>query len=120
MPYKDKKKQAEWYVQDKRMHPEKYALRYRTQQKKYRNVKGIGLIPREQYEEQFLLQNGKCAICEKDLILNSSDTHYDHDHLTGQLRELLCHNCNPGIGQFHESIAKLEKAIAYLRKHGKN
>lgn len=41
--------------------------------------------------------------------------HNDHDHESGKFRGWLCSNCNTGIGKLGDSIAGLERAIAYLR-----
>ena len=40
----------------------------------------------------------------------------DHNHVTGSFRGWLCHRCNRAIGCFEDSIDRMEKAIAYLRK----
>ncbi len=66
-------------------------------------------------------QNGKCAICGVSIALvgtkNIKDgAHVDHDHVTGNIRGLLCHNCNAGIGYLREDISLLENAIQYLNK----
>lgn len=40
----------------------------------------------------------------------------DHCHRTNAVRGLLCHDCNRGLGCFQDSIAKMERAISYLRR----
>ena len=41
----------------------------------------------------------------------------DHNHATGKVRKLLCHDCNTMIGKAKEDIQILESAINYLKKH---
>lgn len=72
-------------------------------------------ITLEDYEQMYQTQQGKCSICSKEeKILN-----IDHCHSTGKIRELLCNQCNHGIGNFKDNTELLNKAIGYLEKHGK-
>jgi hypothetical protein len=41
----------------------------------------------------------------------------DHDHTTGKVRGLLCHDCNVGIGFMRDSVENFRRAIAYLDRH---
>lgn len=66
-------------------------------------------------ERMYLVQQGKCAICLGDFP-DSKSIHVDHNHVTGQVRELLCVNCNRGIGSFRDNTLLLSKAIEYLDK----
>lgn len=70
-----------------------------------------GITP-EVYRALWIAQQGECAICglpEKTRRLS-----IDHDHLTGEVRGLLCNNCNAGIGKLNDSVPHLQAAIAYL------
>jgi hypothetical protein len=69
-----------------------------------------------QYSEMLKAQNNKCAICNKEVSEFKTRFHVDHNHTTGKIRELLCVNCNHGIGSFMEDKNLLEKAIKYLEK----
>ena len=69
----------------------------------------------EQYIKLIKEANGICEICGIHESENSRGHCVDHDHKTGELRGLLCTSCNTGIGVFHDSIEKLEKAIEYLK-----
>jgi hypothetical protein len=116
MPYKDKAKQHDWYVQDRKNHPEKYRARATKKAKTHRRVRGVGYVKNEIVEAIWLAQDKKCPICEVSIAFND---HMDHDHATGALRGLLCENCNPGLGQFKDNIRSLEREIEYLRRYGK-
>lgn len=51
----------------------------------------------------------ECVICgEQDKLV------VDHDHVTGQIRGLLCNHCNRGLGHFRDSPMLLEFAAQYL------
>lgn len=70
----------------------------------------------EYYDELFEKQKGVCAIC---LLPEQGKREYlciDHDHKTGQIRGLLCHDCNIGIGKLKDSRDLLQSAIFYLDK----
>jgi len=69
----------------------------------------------EQYHALMNRQNSMCAICGEQLYLDSR-THVDHDHSTGDIRGILCHYCNTGIGLFKDKPEVLEKAIKYLAR----
>ncbi len=73
----------------------------------------------EQYREILNSQNGCCACCGKHESLFKRRLHVDHDHDSGQVRALLCTECNPGIGYFGHSVERLEMAIRYLNKFKK-
>lgn len=40
--------------------------------------------------------------------------HVDHDHDTGEVRGLLCVNCNTGLGFFFDNVSFIKKGIKYL------
>lgn len=78
-------------------------------------------ITQQDYDAILLRQDGKCAIC------GATENHVnhprkrkflyvDHDHTTGKVRGLLCHNCNFGIGYFKDNPESLRQAAAYLDK----
>jgi len=81
------------------------------------SLKAHGLT-RQEYLDMYAAQGGRCAICQDSFELRPD--HIDHDHLTNSIRELLCSNCNTGLGMFKDSIRRLACAIVYLEKHGKD
>lgn len=67
----------------------------------------------EQYEAMARKQKGVCKICEKPA---SDRLHVDHNHLTNEVRGLLCGNCNRGLGLFKENPEIINSAISYLKE----
>ena len=44
------------------------------------------------YDERYLPATN-CDVCEK-VFKSRRDRHMDHNHTTGEIRHVLCHNCN--------------------------
>ncbi len=74
----------------------------------------------DDYTKWLAEQDGKCAICRAPSELQSKRLAVDHDHVTGQLRGLLCINCNQLLGKAHDDVTILKAAIAYLEFHKKS
>jgi DNA-binding sugar fermentation-stimulating protein len=57
-------------------------------------------------------QDYLCAVCKEpgNLVV-------DHCHETGQVRGLLCHGCNVGLGYFVDSPTRLRQAAEYLENN---
>jgi hypothetical protein len=78
-------------------------------------------ISMERYDEMLAAQNGVCAICGgKESHIHKSgklkELSVDHCHTNGNIRGLLCMNCNQALGRFQDNIEYLRRAIAYLEK----
>lgn len=73
-------------------------------------------ITLEEYEKKLLAQNGQCQICQRPIPIGRN-SHLDHDHLTGKLRDFLCRDCNFGLGRFKDQPELLRKAAEYLEMH---
>jgi hypothetical protein len=88
-----------------------------------RRTYGIGL---KEYEMMLDDQDGCCAICSIGPdVYEERDRHsrgakgrlyVDHDHATGEVRGLLCMQCNFLLGSASDDVEILEHAIRYLRK----
>lgn len=81
-----------------------------------------GITP-EEYEALVEKQKGLCAICNESGLSRSgggrakksSPLFVDHDHVTEEVRGLLCHKCNVAIGLMLDDPQRLERAAAYIR-----
>lgn len=95
----------------KRLHKdrEKY-LRFRKNNHLKRKFK----ITIEEYETILEKQEHRCAICNK-LENSKKKMNVDHDHMTNEIRGLLCHHCNIGLGNFKDNVENLNSAIKYLK-----
>lgn len=107
------------------MHRQEYYQKYYKENKdKYRERHRIrslkvkyNLTP-DQYNDLYIQQDYKCAICgtheqdtqRKKLVV-------DHCHVTGNVRGLLCNNCNSGLGLFKDDVGLLNKAKQYLTEN---
>ena len=89
--------------------PEKNSIRARkcSLKKKYN-------MSLEEYDELLKSQNRICKICKGSKNRNDKFLCVDHDHATGKIRGLLCHDCNLLIGIAKENKSILENAIEYL------
>ncbi len=67
-------------------------------------------ITKEQHDQMFESQGGKCAICGRMDTLG-----IDHSHDTMQIRGILCTPCNQALGLFRDKVYLLENAITYLK-----
>lgn len=97
-----KKFRAKW----KQLDPEK---------QKFMTLKENFGIRKEDWENIFNTQEGKCKICRKSQSELSKTLCVDHCHKTGQIRGLLCFSCNSALGLFDDNILSIEKAADYLK-----
>ena len=82
-------------------------------------------ITSEEYNKRFYDQDGKCAICKREISLPKGGIYHpkkyhalvDHNHKTKQNRGILCHFCNIGLGSFMDDINNLTNAIKYLKDY---
>lgn len=87
----------------------------------FKKTYGITL---EEYKSMFYNQCGRCLICGRDgqdgiNVEKSMRLHVDHDHATGEIRGLLCNDCNRGLGCFKDNPEWLSKAALYLKASNK-
>ena len=74
----------------------------------FKKVYGISM---EDYEVMFERQGGACAICKRTGLTLC----VDHCHLTGEVRGLLCSQCNSALGFCRDDPVLLRAAAEYLQ-----
>jgi hypothetical protein len=72
-------------------------------------------ITLEQYEVMLAAQGGVCAICQ-EARPEERTLHVDHDHVTGEIRGLLCFRCNNAIGDLRDNPALVLALLDYLER----
>jgi hypothetical protein len=80
------------------------------------NLKRMFGMSIEEYDEKLAKQGNVCKICGLKCI-SGKRLAVDHDHKTGKIRDLLCSNCNGGLGKFQDNPELLLKAADYLKEH---
>lgn len=85
----------------------------------YRRTYGIDDFTLEGMKKK---QDNKCYLCGSEGFLIGKNNHneklvVDHDHNTGKVRKLLCHNCNRALGLFQDNPEVLRKAADYVEDH---
>lgn len=75
-------------------------------------------ITAAQYSAMLEAQGGRCAICRQ--VPRSKRLAVDHNHVTGEIRGLLCSGkdrsgCNVAIGILHDDAEIVQRAADYLK-----
>lgn len=100
----------------------KHSLKLSIERKRaanYRTNYGFSL---EEYNQMFEAQGGRCAVCrrvETNLDPRNGRVKHlsvDHDHKTGEVRGLLCCDCNTALGHLRESAHRTRALLAYINK----
>lgn len=81
---------------------------YRKEGRKRDLAKKYGLTP-EEYTNILTSQGDHCAICPSTHMLS-----VDHNHTTGEVRGILCYDCNRNFIGNYEDGAKFHLAANYL------
>lgn len=74
-------------------------------------------ITRDQRDKILTLQGNRCACCSGEKPGNRMGWVVDHDHVTGKVRAILCHNCNLALGLVKDDTEHLKQLISYLEVH---
>lgn len=99
---------------------ERYSTRYHRAYR-CKRLQKLYQITANDYDSLLAEQGHKCAICgSTETGRNDSWFCVDHDHRTGEVRGLLCNNCNRGLGLFKDNELILNSAENYVRTHRTN
>lgn len=119
-------KSGRWSVRNKEKHrlackqTRKNKPEYYRHKRRQYGLKQSYNLTLEQYDEMLKQQNGCCAICGTDKPTGKwSSFAVDHNHTTGEVRGLLCNECNRGIGYLKDSPELLIKASEYLLSYNR-
>ena len=103
---------ARFQYEQKRQDPEWYRLQ--QEKERDRHLRRTFGITSQEYDQMLHLQGGKCAICHTTECKSGYALAVDHCHTTGQIRGLLCRDCNTSLGKFNDDITILRQAVRYL------
>jgi hypothetical protein len=84
--------------------------------KAYHVLKNYG-ITLEEKKKMLNGQRNKCKICLQEFN-DKVVSCVDHCHTMGNIRGLLCRQCNIGLGNFQDNPLALIKAAEYLKNQG--
>jgi len=84
------------------------------EEKTRKRLKKYG-ITLDEYHEMSEAQGHCCSICDKN---DPNKLFVDHCHQSGQVRGLLCLNCNSLLGHAKDNSDFLMSAVMYLRSSG--
>jgi len=105
------KRASQRAIAKRRYHEEGRGKQTRDQRLQYR----YGITEKD-FEAMEEAVGGKCEICRQECSARELLS-VDHDHQTGEVRGLLCHHCNTGLGHFQDCPDLLQEAIRYLGKN---
>lgn len=113
MAWKDKDKSLEYMKKYREKNKEKLKRnrekyiannieKHKESKFKSRLKTDYGITP-EYWQRMFEEQKGCCKICGKHQTEIKGILHVDHNHKTGDIRGLLCMNCNTKLGWYERN-----------------
>lgn len=75
-------------------------------------------ITSEEYNELLRVQNFSCAICKGHISKFKKALSVDHNHMTGEVRGLLCQKCNMALGLLGDRLEAIQNLLKYMEKYG--
>jgi len=77
-------------------------------------------MTQDDYDQMLQEQDFCCAICKRHMTEFKRNLAVDHNHTTGEIRGLLCGNCNRTVGFVKENPEIAESLVRYIRFHSRN
>lgn len=73
----------------------------------------------KEFIDLFDNQKGLCKICNIEIFWEGATNHHqtacvDHNHVTGDVRGILCNHCNRAIGLMKEDKIAISNMLEYL------
>jgi hypothetical protein len=87
--------------------------KYSGRKSQLKNLYGLSM---DKYEGLLEKQENKCAVCGIDFQLLTRNPHIDHNHNTGEIRGILCSNCNTALGLLKDDVVRVQKLMEYIVK----
>jgi hypothetical protein len=115
---KKRKRERRRYHQNVQQERERARLKYHRNvqhitNKKFQRLYGLTLTDVEVLSQK---QNNACAICRRQ---SYSKLCVDHNHITGNVRGLLCRQCNFALGLLRDDIDIVKSLLNYLVHYDK-
>lgn len=81
-------------------------------------IKKYGITLAEFNHMLWDIHGGYCPICGKDAQMSKQAFHVDHNHKTGQIRDIICGYCNRFLMMhIHDNPVRAVGLANYLLKH---
>jgi hypothetical protein len=74
-------------------------------------------ITKHDFLNKIKSQDYKCEICEIKICDENNNIRIDHNHITGNVRGILCPKCNLMLGLVNDDITILKNIIDYIEKY---
>lgn len=71
----------------------------------------------EEYKLMLARQDNKCKLCGKTEEENGKRLAVDHCHTSGEVRDLLCSNCNSALGFANDDPELLRRMAEYCEEY---
>jgi hypothetical protein len=114
-----------WHCKTCKSKKDQERFRLNPEQKRDANYRANYGITAKQYDRMFIEQGGVCASCglpetrgpqgrnAKHRAGEIANLSVDHDHETGDVRSLLCGDCNIAFGVMREDPERIQKLKKY-------